>query len=132
MVVAAAMKPLLPLPPALLPADVSFDIAAAGVSASPYLSSRSTHAPHVASCIIVRKTADASLFAISTMLTKNLLQDDAVEPVTHWHAPPSPPNHPAPPNLHLRFNVGRSKDRALYSPSPSCINRLLVLILLMW
>jgi len=29
-------------------------------------------------------------------LTKNLLQDDAVEPVTHW------------------FNVGRSKDRALF------------------
>jgi hypothetical protein len=51
--------------------------------------------------------------SINTMLTKNLLQDDAVEPVTHWHAHPLS-LHCTSPNLQRRVNVGRSKDRALF------------------
>ena len=47
------------------------------------------------------------------MLAKNLLQDDAVEPVTHWNANLSP-LHRTSPNLLRRVSVGRSKDRALF------------------
>jgi hypothetical protein len=51
---------------------------------------------------------------IHSMLTKNLLQDDAVEPVTHWHAAILSFLPRTSLNPECRFNVGRSKDRALF------------------